>query len=368
MTEPILSLADANTLLQLEQHHLEHRFQLNLPTLSIHIRANNVHLIEQLTHYFSPILKHYPATDQPVIEVSIIETVPLNTERLPFLQWQREAGKQGRKDAYLDFPGGRLIHKVRTGMLFLQSASQRVALGPCLQNLNQVINFINNQHLNQLQQHGAQLGHAAALQYREQGIAIAGFSGGGKSTLMLQLMELAAARFLTNDRLLLQRKGKTTLGSGIAKWPRINPGTIVHNPHLHPLLSAARREQLLTLPKADLWALEEKYDADIETLYGPGRIELQVPIHHLLLLNWKADSRQPTQLHPINLGQHLELLAALLKTPGPFYQDSKGHFSTDRNQPNRDHYLRALEPVQTYEVSGRINFDAIKQQLLEYIA
>jgi len=60
-----------------------------------------------------------------------------------FKDWTREFGKSGRKDSYVDIEDARLIHKVRTGMVFLQSSDQKIAAGPCLQNDNQVINFIN---------------------------------------------------------------------------------------------------------------------------------------------------------------------------------------------------------------------------------
>ena len=80
-----------------------------------------------------------------------------------FIDWAREPGKTGRKDSYLDLDGGRLVRKVRTGMVFLQSAGERIAAGPCLRYDNQVINFINAQYMNWLQNQGWLICHASGL-------------------------------------------------------------------------------------------------------------------------------------------------------------------------------------------------------------
>ena len=134
---------------------------------------------------------------------------------LNFIDWAREPGKTGRKDSYVDLLGGRLLRKVRTGMVFLQSDTWRIAAGPCEANDNQVINFINAQYMNDLQRHDWLICHAAGLVRGERAVAIAGFSGGGKSTVMLRAMEHPSLDYLTNDRLFIRGDEQGVQAAGI---------------------------------------------------------------------------------------------------------------------------------------------------------
>ena len=68
---------------------------------------------------------------------------------------------------------------------------------------------------------------AMDLVYRGKCLGIAGFSGGGKSTLMLQLLDNDEVSYLTNDRLFIHAGSGQIMARGIPKLPRINPGTIV---------------------------------------------------------------------------------------------------------------------------------------------
>ena len=276
-----------------------------------------------------------------------------------FTDWTREPGKTGRKDSYVDLADGRLLRKVRTGMVFLQSETQRIAVGPCLRYDNQVINFINSQFMNRLQQHGWLICHAAGLVRFGAVLAMAGFSGGGKSTLMLQLLEDPHFAYLTNDRLFVRTSGEETLAVGIPKLPRINPGTIVHNPRLQPLIPKAEREALLRLPPRELWELEDKYDVFVDEVYGGDRIAERGRLAAFLVLNWQRDSVHATRVRQVDLRQRPELLDAIMKSPGPFYQYPDGSFHRDDAEFDEQAYLDALHGVAVYEVSGRIDFDAL---------
>ena len=211
---------------------------------ALRLRSNSEQLVTGLRRYFAHALGEAGVVDLDVLAIER-EAPDLGVE---FVDWAREPGKSGRKDAYFDLEGGRLIQKVRTGMLFLQSESECIAAGPCLENDNQVINFINAQYMNWLQHRRWLICHASGLVYRGQCLGIAGLSGGGKSTLMLHLMEHEGVSYLTNDRLFIRREGEAVSARGIPKLPRINPGTIVHNERLHSLIESAERERLLGLP------------------------------------------------------------------------------------------------------------------------
>ncbi len=334
---------------------------LSLGACTLRIRSNSGELIDQLRGYFSPVAG--PARDADIDVTAIERDAP--DLGIAFVDWKREPGKSGRKDSYHDFDGGRLIRKVRTGMVFLQSETQRIAAGPCRRYDNQVINFVNAQYMNWLQNRGWLICHAAGLVRQRRALGIAGFSGGGKSTLMLHMMEEPAVRYLTNDRLFVRRVGSETRAAGIPKLPRVNPGTIVHNPRLQSMLPEAQRDRLLNLPNAQLWALEEKYDVAIDALYGEDRIASEAPLGAFLVLNWQRDSDRPLALRPVELAARPDLLGAIMKSPGPFYQYADGAFFNADTPFDRQAYLAALEGVAAYEASGGVDFGALAHQLNE---
>ena len=329
---------------------------LQLMDYRLAIRSNSERFLQCMQRYFSHVLA--ASGDDVRAEVIAIERDIVNTS-VEFVDWKREPGKTGRKDAIYDFPAGRLVRKVRTGMLFLQSDRDLIVAGPCLEYDNQVINFINSQFLNWLQNDGYLLCHAAALSRNGHGLAIAGLSGGGKSTLMLNLMDDAATAFVSNDRLLVRRQGETTHAVGIPKLPRINPGTIVHNPRLFPLIDENSREQLLQLDKKELWKLEQKYDANINELYGPGRIQHETGLYRFLVLNWQHDTDKELQVNRVDLSQRSDLLSAIMKPSGPFYMDTAGVFNSDDAFPEASNYLTELADVEIYEASGKVDFERL---------
>ena len=136
----------------------------------LRLRSNSTELLDGFADYFSHVACDAVTPDLDIIAIER-NVAELDVE---FIDWKREPGKTGRKDSCVDLPGGRLVRKVRTGMVFLQSESHRIAAGPCLENSNQVINFINSQYMNWLQHRGWLICHAAGLVYRGRGLGIAG--------------------------------------------------------------------------------------------------------------------------------------------------------------------------------------------------
>jgi HprK-related kinase B len=354
----------------------------------LRIRSNAPALLSYLRDYFAPLLC---PPQSGAIEVLAIERETLPPELglelgLEFLPWQREVGKTGGKDSYIDLPQARLLRKVRTGMVFLQAQGLRIAAGPCLTNANQLVNFINTQLMNRLQQQGWLICHAAALVYQGRALALAGYSGGGKSTLMLHLLEQPGCRFLSNDRLFLRDAssdassdsstdssanpaGAPVQAQGVPKLPRINPGTLLGNPRLHPLASAAQLRQWRELPADRLWTLEEKYDVPLTQLYGPDCMASYQasPLAAFIVLGWSRDSSEPTRLQRVELEQRSDLLCAIMKSPGPFYQDASGQFLAGPLTPHAEAYRHCLSQVPLYEALGRVDFHALIPHCLEVL-
>ena len=351
----------ANKFLQ-DQVLVDEKVTLDLNGYLIALRSNSQPLLQQLEQYFA----HVRGSGTADVEVICIESDVFDAG-VEFVDWKREPGKSGRKDAYFDLEDARLVQKVRTGMVFLQSENHRIAIGPCLQYDNQVINYINAQYMNWLQQHGELICHASGLVINDRCMAIAGFSGGGKSTLMLHMLAKPGVAYLTNDRLFLSRKDEHVIATGIPKLPRINPGTIVNDPLLRPILSEQRCEELLALPKEELWHLEEKYDVDVEAIYGENKIVPQQTITTFLILNWKFNDDKPCAINRVNIVERQELLGAVMKSPGPFYQFKDGGFFQDEMQLEQGRYLEMMQDISVYEATGRVDFDYAVKYCIEHV-
>ncbi len=334
------------------------------PAVTLNVYSNHPALLHELAGYFQPWCGN--AESSTVIDVFALRHDAFELDDT-FTPWPRETGKSGQKESYRDYPDGRLIYKHKTGMLFVQSDQYKLALGPVDQHPNQIINFVNNQYMNWLQQRDWLICHAAALCFRGQAIAIAAFSGGGKSTQMLHCLDHPEMKFLTNDRLFIKLDGQHVCASGIAKLPRINPGTIVHNPKLSPLISSKLKQELINLPPQELWHLEQKYDVNIDHIYGQQRIQTVARLATLIILNWTHSDAKPCTISPIDLELHPELLNAIVKSQGPFFQTSQSEFTHALTyQPDKD-YLAALKQMAVFEVSGHIDFYAVKKFINEQL-
>ncbi|WP_299816022.1 HprK-related kinase B [uncultured Roseibium sp.] len=322
----------------------------------VEVRCVSETLLAELLRYFQHVIS-VPCKPDMTVHV-------LGPAELPFMvdytDWTRDPGKTtGRKDAVCDLENGRLVSKVRTGVNFLQATEWAIAFGPTETNPNQVINFINTQILNHFQREGWAVCHAAAVRTAHKGLAISGLSGGGKSTTMLRLMEIAGTQYVTNDRLLVRNSGNRTDALGIPKLPRINPGTIVTNARLTGLIDEEREEELRNMEPDELWHVEEKYDLFIEDIYGPGRIAHETGLTDFWVLNWSHDSDEATSVKKVDLKDRADLLSAIMKSPGPFYQLPDGSFWCNRSPVDTAAYLHALAGIQVWEVSGQIDFDAL---------
>ncbi|RED45803.1 HprK-related kinase B [Aestuariispira insulae] len=332
---------------------IEGSVTLDLDGFTVAVYSNDERMLERLGIYFSSVL----GAGEPDVEILVLEGAVPELE-LAFADWSREPGKTGRKDAIADLEDGRILRKVRTGMTFLQSRSHLIAAGACLANDNQVINFILNQQMSHIQNHGGLICHASGLVRQGRGLGIAGFSGGGKSTLMLKMMEQDDVDFLTNDRLFLTPEAGAVTAHGIAKMPRVNPGTLLNSDRLRTLLGEERCRELDSLPVSALWDLEEKYDVDIEDFYGEGRIAARAPFGAFLILNWKRDGMEDCEIAPVELDERPDLLPAVMKSPGPFHQDTEGRFLEDGAVLDPAPYLACLTNRPIFEATGKVDFDA----------
>ena len=322
------------------------KLRLRLDHLGFEVRSNSQELLRELQAYLRPF--NSPSQGDPQVVVYALETPAWNSG-LGLEAKEPEPGKLRIKEEYVDLPDGRLVRKRLTGMSFLFGGETNLALGPCLANPNQVVNFINNRQIQWALERGALLAHAAGVGGPRLGLALAGRAGQGKSTLALHLMSRGVI-FISNDRLLVRRGEHGPLMTGVAKLPRINPGTALNNPDLRQVMSPADQERFAALPLDELWALEHKYDVDIEACFGPGRIRLGGSLDFLALLDWERGGGK-CRLREVDLAQRPDLLEPFIKEPGLFYLLPPG-----QAVPTQEDYLRDLAGARVYAVSGGVDF------------
>ena len=323
---------------------------LRLGRCVIRVESDSTELLARLSEYF----RFFRAADAPEAEIVVtaIERTPPDFG-LTFSDWPRDPGKVGRKDAYADLRGGRVVHKVRTGMQFLIARGVRIAVGPCLANDNQVINFVNSQYMMWLLDREWLLCHAAAIEHEGRGLAMAGFSGAGKSTLALHLLSTGLS-YTSNDRLLITREDSVVRASGVPKLPRINPGTALNNPNLTGILSPERRAELADLEEDELWDLEEKYDVDVEEAFDETKFRLTSDLCGFIVLNWKRNG-EPARARVVSPAERRDLLVAIKKPAGPFHASGTPVPLVDMDDAP---YIDALSRVPLIEVDGGVDFDA----------
>ncbi len=328
---------------------------LRLADLDVIVRSNDQAHIDELRAYFGAFVVDDPAAD--AIEIFALQGDEPELGDLELTVRPPEPGKTSIKEAYADLEDGRIIRKLKTGVLFLTGGGVHLAVGPCRKHPNQIVNFVNNRFIEVRMREGSLLCHAAAVAKGDRGLILAGFSGMGKSTLALHMME-EGLDYVSNDRLLIQRQPEDPAGElrscGVPKLPRINPGTALSIPRLRPIVPQELQVRYDALPVGELWAIEEKYDVDVDAAYGEGKIRLRAPVQTLMILNWKRDAG-PCEIRPINIAERPELLAVVMKTAGLFYEEREGALPAE---PEPERYLELLQGVHVVELAGGVDFPA----------
>ncbi len=351
-----------------ERQQMVQRIRAEIPTVTqlvlafddcrIGVQTNSLDLSNNLREYFSDFLSDAPAWDM------LITAHEAEPPQLPhvFMTKEPDPGKNKIKEEFVELADGRLVRKRLTGMVFVFGGDDSLAIGPCLANANQVINFINNRFISWKLRQGCLLGHAAGVGLHGCGLALAGFSGMGKSTLALHLMS-RGTDFFSNDRVMVREGGAGLFMYGVAKLPRINPGTALNNPDLAGVIPPQDRERFAGLAPEALWNLEHKYDVFLDHCFGPGRFTLTASMAGLVVLNWQRGPA-PTVVQEVDLRQRRDLLPAFMKSAGLFFLPEHG----EEIDHSEDAYLEILTKTRVYEISGGIDFDRACEACLEILA
>jgi HprK-related kinase B len=318
MVDRVTDLAELSREL-LSRDSLDHRLHLVFGDCAIRVDSNSAGLIGQLMRYYHGFVSRREWAD---ISIVALEAPALEFGELELTPNPPDPGKSKIKEEFAEYPDGRLVRKRLTGMVFLFGPQVQMAVGPCVVNANQVVNFINSRHIQWMLDRGGLLFHSAGVAGPAGGLALSGFSGAGKSTLALHLMS-QGLNFVSNDRLVVRHTGRELMMFGVAKLPRINPGTALNNPHLARVIPEVERARFEALELEDLWRLEHKYDAYLDQCFGPERFHLAAPLSGLVVLSWKRGG-DGLQINRVDLRERPDLLPAFVKSPGLFYQPAGG--------------------------------------------
>ena len=291
---------------------LPYALELLLAGVRLRVRSNSPALINALARHYDAFL--HAGNDEPDVTVCAVDG-PSPSFDLPFIP----NAQNDAKEEYCDLLDGRVVRKRRTGLWLVFGPAGNAVLGPCARQPQQVANCLNARFADWLLRRGAQLIHAAGVAVGRRGLAISGFAGAGKSTLALEIMR-HGADFVTNDRALASDDGNGLLLTGIARPPRVNPGTILANDRLHCLLANEAREAYAQLPLEELRALERKYDVPVAVCFGPGRVRLSAELAALVVLAWKPDGGA-IEAEWTTLSRREQYLPAVTKDMGVLFQN-----------------------------------------------
>jgi HprK-related kinase B len=315
----------------------------------INVASNDTVLARKLERYFREVLTSDSAA--PDFSIVAVQRPAIDLEA-PWRVKEPDAGKTKIKEEWVDLPDGRLVRKRLTGMVFAFGGDVHLAYGPCRENDNQVVNFVNNRYMQWRLAQGWILAHAGAVARDGRCVALAGRSGSGKSTAALDLLA-AGLDFVSNDRLLLRPRNDAVDVRGIPKHPRVNPGTILHNSLLDGIISPKERARLLEMDAQELRGLEQKYDVIVPEVVGPGRFVMAAELEALIVFNWSGGG--PPVARTVRLVDRPDLLEPIKKSPGLFYEPDAPDAAVDLSD---ERYLQVLGSSRVIEITGMQDFQA----------
>jgi len=329
---------------------------LNFDGFVIQFNTNSSTLLRELQGYY----QHFLVADSAKVD-QLVEGLETPDKILPAEDWQikqPDPGKSKIKEHLLFAAEGKVVRKVQTGVHLFFINDRRVCVGPLEDNPNQVVNFINNMHLDRLLAPQGQLFHASGVCADGLGLGMAGQSGKGKSTLALRLLQ-QGFDLVSNDRLVVQASSAGGLDMfGIAKYPRVNPGTVINQPELVDIVTPENLVRYQAMRPDALWDLEEKYDAFVESAFGC-KFKLTASMKMFVILNWDRNDPSPPRLKRALPESCPELVATVMKSPGVMLPVSAARIGEAKVKP----YADLLKNCELLILSGGVDFDLAASEI-----
>jgi HprK-related kinase B len=329
----------------------DHAVVLQLGGVVIEVRSDSALLVELLAEYFRPFLTENSGPD---IVVSALEGPDL-VPPVDLVDKEPDPGKTRIKEEFADLRDGRIVRKRLTGMAFLMAEGLNVAVGHCVANVNQVVNFVNSRYTELLLRQKGLLCHASAVAQGGRAVVMAGRPGAGKSTLALRLVD-EGLDFVSNDRLVMLDVHRKTRVHGVPKLPRVNPGTIISQPRLRFLMDENDIAEVEALSLSDLWQTERKFDVPLDRIYGPNRFRLDSDLAAVVILDWTLGGG-PCRIELFEPSEQPDVLLPLVKSPGLFLLPDPATGEGGLCLDPRD-YARLMVGVPAFHITGGVDFEA----------
>jgi HprK-related kinase B len=289
---------------------------LHFEDCTVLVETEDTGIIAKLRRYFGDFAADPQADDHPHSLLRVIEEEPTEPED-GLIPWMEKG-----KDAFLDLPSGRFVRKMRTGVtISIQEdfwSSVWTMRGPVNRNFSQVVNMIGNIFGLHLMDRGCSMIHASAVADGQgRALAIMAQSGMGKSSVAVRLME-QGFDFISNDRVILEPPltDDNVIAHGLPKLPRVNPGTLLDGEHTRIVLDPTSRQRYESLPREELWQVEDKYDIEVDRVLGRRWI-LSGDLKAVLVLNWQHGG-EGIRLQKLTPGQALAEFNHVRKDFGVF--------------------------------------------------
>jgi HprK-related kinase B len=319
---------------------------LRFGDFTIDVTSNDARLVARLNKYYRHFVAASANGHRPTLKLHAV----LGAVAPPSIQL-KPWGTKG-KESFADVGKRRVIRKDRTGSLIYLEEDQWQIAGDLQREFSQLLNLICAGYgVWQLDQSNGAMLHASAAISHGKAIAIVGQSGSGKSSVTVRLLE-SGFDYLTNDRLIIESAGGKSVGHGLPKLPRVNPGTLLASDRTRSLVSPDAREAYAQLAPDKLWQVEDKYDLDVSEALKR-RWLLSAPLACLLFLNWRGDS-SPT-FQRLSRDEIVDDLRTTAKSFGPF----------DRKLSHRadSALLELARTTPVYRVSGRADPSALAAEI-----
>ena len=340
------------------QYPATHQLQIAFNDFVVDVRINNKALQKKLLHYFAEFIVNSPKSI-PHSTVTVHDAPPLN---FPY-NYKRDIPKSPHKPIKLEWVElgeGRIVRHCKTNIHYLLNEKENCIVGPCFDQKNKVVNFINSRFIKHQVDRDYLLGHAAGVNANGRGIIISGNSGAGKSTLALHLVT-CGANFVSNDRVVINNKANAHF-FGTLQHPRINPGTVLNNPNLKNILTPEEHRKFSRIDTEALWQLEYKYDALIPECFGPARFVPKAPLSAVAILDWRRCDA-PMSIGCLTAQEASHHLSNIIKKNDVLYLPRNKNYTV----PTIHDYTAALANTPIFIIRGGVDFSGATHKLMNFL-
>lgn len=322
----------------------------------VQVQANDYRVISTLDEYFEKFRHEFPVQIHAIVKAYHDQAEKI--EMILKLQ-EPETEKTKMEEMYFSEKDSLLIHKISTGINFLYKDVERIAHGPILKHMDELINFINQIKLDDLlQKTGGQILKAAGISKNFVGMALSGPSDQDISRLCLKMLGDGIG-FLGSECLVLENQDGYLMMNGTPKYPKVSLEVILSQPNLHSVLSQNELDYFSPMSREEILKRKKSYDVRTDQHIQGSDFNFDAELKYLIVFNWETDSEEETSLKEIEIKNRKDILSKVIKRPGLMVPKSKSRLDSVSDEV----YIDLLSKCKVFELRGKVDFDAAKNEL-----